>query len=152
MKIELMEILTFMWLLVAFITWLLTHLKSQKDLKVTNTVNLINNLSTVEHLLRSDLTVRKAIRKNIDLSPENIDEDLSSELSVLLDYYEFLSELYDRDVIDKESIEHLRGGLMLELYEKTKPTIEHWRSDLGRKDLYKKYEELSHKIASNNGN
>jgi len=148
MKIELMELLTFLWLLVAFFTWLLTHLKTRKDLKTTNTVNLINNLSTIEHLLKSDLAVRNAIRKNRDFSPDKIDENLADDLSVLLDYYEFLSDLYDRNEVDKSSIEHLRGQLMLETYGKSKPYIEHWRSELGRNDLYQKYENLVKKISS----
>lgn len=144
-----MEILTFLWLLVAFFTWLATHIKTKKDTKITNTVNLINNLSTVEHLLNADLEVRRAIKNNHEFDYDKIDEKLEKQLTVLLDYYEFLAELYDRDVIDNDSVEHLRGGLMLEAFEKSKSYIEHLRRKLNRNDLYKKYEVLSTKIASN---
>lgn len=143
------ELLTLLWLLVAFLTWLLTHLKSKKDQKVSNTIQIINNLSTVHHLLDADLKIRNELRSNNDFKLNEINEEVEERLVTILDYYEFLARLYWEGSADKASIEHLRGGLILELYKASSEYIQHLREQLGRPDLYEQLEKLTKEIASN---
>ncbi len=141
--------MTLLWLLVAFVTWLLTHLKTRKDQKVSNTVQVVNNLSIVSHLLDADLKIRNELKKNNDFKPNELSEELEEKLIIILDYYEFLARLYWEGVADRKSIEHLRGRLILELYKASSNYINYWRDNLGRDDLYKQLEKLSNEIAAN---
>lgn len=140
MEIKLSDVLTSLSLLIVLATWLLTHMRTKKDTKITNTVNLINHLSTVPHLLEADLSIRQVISRDDGLITDNLDEATQRDLNIILDYYEFISELYEKDIIDRESVEHLRGGLMMELYDKSRTYIESCRAELQRDDLYKKFE------------
>lgn len=147
MTLNTADMLTLAGVTFAFLTWLITHLKSQKELKLHNTINLINNLSVVEHLQQADISIRKnmlagEIPKNETLSPET-----EKALVTLLDYYEFLAELYWNKTINRKAVSHLRGGLMTQLFLWSKPYIQSQRETQARSDLWQKFEKLSMAVA-----
>ncbi|NVJ71035.1 MAG: hypothetical protein HWE08_11805 [Alphaproteobacteria bacterium] len=147
MTLNTADMLTLAGVTFAFLTWLITHLKSQKELKLHNTINLINNLSVVEHLQQADISIRKImlagkISENEALSPET-----EKALVTLLDYYEFLAELYWNKTINRKAVSHLRGGLMTQLFLWSKPYIQSQREIQTRSDLWQKFEKLSMAVA-----
>lgn len=138
MKISVVDILTLSSLVVAFITWFLTYLKSTRDSKIANTVNLINNLSTVAHLNAADLLVRKLIGE--PKKPPTFGSKNEEALIIVLDYYEFLTQLYARSLIHRESFNHLRGNLVTKTFTAAKAYINEKRNSSSRTDLYSKLE------------
>lgn len=148
---HLTEILTFLWLVVAFVTWYFSHKKAKRDAKIASTVSIINNLSVTPHLLDADLSIRRSIRRAIPFHPKHIDDTLEKNLTIILDYYEFIAQLYHDDAVDRESVKHLRGGLMLETYEATEEYINYWRKELSRDDLFKHFEEVCGVFTQENG-
>ena len=150
MEKYLTEILTFLWLAVAFFTRLFTHVRTKRIEKINNTVQLIKHLSTVPALLEADLAVRHVIRQNEGGADANQNGPFEKQLVTLLDYYEFIAQLYVDDAIDQKSVRHLRGRLIAETYQTFHPYIKKLRQDCGKRgdDLYRELELLAVELSA----
>lgn len=127
------EWLTALSILIAALTWLTTYLRGRRAKQVEHTVNIIANLSTGERLAESTFQVIRLINSKAAVPPEEIDPKIESHLVDILDYYEFLSELYFAGVLDKATVENLRGRLMKRTWHICERYIEETRNDQNRK-------------------
>lgn len=117
------EWLTALSIFVATLTWLLTYLRDRHVKQIEHTVDIIASLSTSERLAESTFQVTKLINSKTEVSPEEIDPKIEAHVVDILDYYEFLSELYFAGVLNKETVENLRGRLMKRTWHICEPYI-----------------------------
>jgi hypothetical protein len=117
--------------LVAIATYLFTHYNDKRKEKVQKTVELLMPFTTSDRLAKGNVLVSTMITN--DKTPilgesKEVDESLID----LLDYYEFLCELLEREVADKETVLQLRGRLLGKTYSILLPFIEQLRIKHGR--------------------
>jgi hypothetical protein len=117
------DILTTCSILIALLTWHISHRRDRRAKRVEYTAEVISALSTSERLAESSFIVTKLINGGARLSMDNIDRETEAHVVDILDYYEFLCDLYAKDVVDRKTIVQLRGRLMRRTWQVCAPYI-----------------------------
>jgi hypothetical protein len=137
--------LTALSIFIATVTWLVTYVRDRHAHRVAYTVAIISNLSTSDRLAESCFQLTKLINANTQVPAEGVDPKIESHVVDVLDYYEFLSELYVSEVLNKETVENLRGRLMKRTWYICKPYIEKTREKQQR-EIYSCYEQFVNEL------
>ena len=111
------DILTALSILIATITGLTTYIQNRKAQKVAHTASVIANISTSERLAESSFCITKLINSKQQISLAGLDPKTESHMVDILDYYEFLCDLYEAGVINRLTLIELRGQLMKRTWE-----------------------------------
>ncbi|HEY0100291.1 MAG TPA: hypothetical protein VGB76_15175 [Pyrinomonadaceae bacterium] len=106
------DLLTAISILIATITWLLTYFQDRSARRVAHTADIIAGISTSDRLAESSFQVTKLINSGTKVSLSEIDPKTESHVVDILDYYEFLCDLYASHVLSRRTIVDLRGRLM----------------------------------------
>ncbi len=118
------DLLTACSILFALITWYISHSHDRAAKRVEYTAEVISALSTSDRLAASSFSVTKLVNGGIKVSMENIDDETEAHVVDILDYYEFVCDLYAKDVVDRDTIVQLRGRLMRRTWQVCEPYIE----------------------------
>ncbi len=112
-------------------TWIYNHQKDKKREKIQKTVELLMPFTTSDRLAKGNVLVSSFITSGVTPICGH-EKDIDDTLIDLLDYYEFLCELLHRDVLDGDTVLHLRGRLLGKTYTILLPFIEVLREKHGR--------------------
>ena len=140
------NLLTSISILIALLTWFFTHLSSQKNQKISHTAQIIANLSTCERLAESSFQLTRLINRSTKITFSEIDEGTERYVVDILDYYEYLCDLYERGVLDRQTILTLRGKLMKKTYEACSDYIQGTR-DAQKRKVYSGFERFVKDLA-----
>lgn len=107
------EFLTAIAIVAATVTWIITHWYDRASDRVTHTTAVLASLSTSDRLAESSFQVTRLIDAGRKVSRRSgIDEKLEGHVVDILDYYEFICDLYISGVLSRKTIVELRGRLM----------------------------------------
>ncbi|MEW5926568.1 MAG: DUF4760 domain-containing protein [Gemmatimonadota bacterium] len=123
------------------ITLVATHRKDRYIQQVAHTAGILANLSTSERLAESSFQVTRLINSGATVSMSGIDPVTESHVVDILDYYEFLCDLYRNGVVNRATIEEIRGQLMKRTWILCEPYIMETRERQGRR-VYSGFEEF----------
>lgn len=127
--------LTALSIIVATATWLVTYFRDRRAHQVAHTVDVIAGLSVSDRLAESTFQVTRLINSGKPISLDDIDPKTESHVVDILDYYEFLAELCGEGVLNRKTIESLRGRLMRRTWNICEPYIAQTRA-LQRRKVY----------------
>lgn len=106
------NLLTALSVLAALFTWYVTHRRDVYHKRIEYTAEVLSALSTSDRLSESSFQVTRLINQGVRISLADIDPDVERHVVDILDYYEFLCDLYTKRVIDQKTVIQLRGRLM----------------------------------------
>jgi hypothetical protein len=135
------ERLTAASILLATITWLLSYVHDRSARKIAHTADALASLSTSERLAESSFQVTRIINSGATVSMEGLDPRLESHVVDILDYYEFLCDLYANNALNRKTIAMVRGRLMKKTWEACEPYIRETRALQGR-PVYEGFERF----------
>lgn len=136
------SILTALSILAAITTWAVAFARDRAARKMSHTADVIANLSINERLAEATFQMSKRINERAKIIVEDLDLEAERHVVDILDYYEYLCELYYREVLDKGTIIHLRGRLMRRTFEICEEYISAKRKAQQRPELYLRFEQL----------
>lgn len=139
-KLAAADLLTACSVLIAMVTWHVSHRRDIQAKRVEYTAEVIAALSTSERLAASSFVVTRLINDGARLSMETIAPDVEPHVVDVLDYYEFMCDLYTKEVVDRKTIVQLRGRLM----RRTWQTCEAYIRDTGERQNRRIYEGFEH--------
>lgn len=127
------------------IAWFVQHWRDKKKEKIQKTVELLLPFTTSSHLADGNVLMAHLIAAG---TPPTYGQDpeVDRKLIDLLDYYEFLCDLLERDVLDDDTVLSLRGNLLGTTFNLCKPYIEDLRTRHGR-GVYESIEKVVQKHA-----
>jgi len=137
------NILTSLSILLALITWLITFLRDRKIRKMNLTALTVANISTNERLAEANFQMAILINENKKIDVENLDITVERHIIDLLDYYEYLCELFHCNILDKNTVIHIRGGAILKTYKLCDDYIFAIRKKQNRPQLYSQFEQFA---------
>lgn len=123
MQINLSDFLTSVTILIALVTWLLTYQQGRTSTRHARTAEVIADLSTSDTLSESVYELTKLINAGQLVSYDTLTASIERHVVNILDYYEYLCELYQMGILSKRTIINLRGRLMVRTYEICKDYI-----------------------------
>ncbi len=117
MQINAGELLTSGAILVALVTWWVTFRQVRRSERVARTAEVIANLSVAETLAEATYQVTRLINDGKRILYDSLDESTERHVVKILDYYEYMCELYESGILSKKTIVTLRGQLMARTYD-----------------------------------
>lgn len=123
--------------LVAVVFGVTTVLQLRQSQRRQHTVELITGFQNSEVLAAADtwMTTQIGSRRQVAIDIPPADE---RHVIAILDYYEFLSSLAIRGLVDVSLLLSLRGGTMLRCYAVCRTYVEHRRRTVGG-ELYQSF-------------
>jgi len=137
------ELLTASSILVALVTWFVTHRFAARAERIRLTGQLISHLSTNPLLDEANLRISRLLREGDRLEDDDVPDDLDRDLHRVLNYYEFLCDFCALGALDRTTIIRLRGAPIHRTYEATKGYIVARRKRLKYPSLYACLERLA---------
>ena len=113
MQLNVGELLTSGAIIVALVTWWLTFQQARRLEKISRTAEVIANLSVAETLAEATYKVTRLINDGKRLAYASLDDSIERNVVKILDYYEYMCELYESGILSKRTIVTLRGQLMI---------------------------------------
>lgn len=135
------DALTAISIFVALVTWLVSHRSDIKAQRVAYTANVLSALSTNDRLAESSFQVTKLINGGARVSMRDLDPGIEAHVVDILDYYEFLCDLYIKRVVDRRTILQLRGRLMRRTWNVCETYIRE-TGDLQNRKVYDGFEQF----------
>ena len=132
MQINVGELLTSGAIIVALVTWWITFQQARRSEKISRTAEVIANLSVSETLAEATYQVTRLINDRRRLSYASLDVRTERNVVKILDYYEYMCELYESGILSKKTIVTLRGQLMIRTYDACEGYIMETRNRQGR--------------------
>lgn len=126
--------------MVAIVFGVTTVLQLRQSQRRQHTVELITNFQSTETLAAADIWMAGRIAAGRPVGGDVTPEE-SQHVITILDYYEFLSTLGARGIIDVRLLLRLRGGTMKRCFDTCRMYIEHRRAQVGD-ELYRSFETL----------
>src|SRR5215469_4701917 len=117
MQINLSDFLTSGAILVALVTWWATFRQQRISDRAARTAEVIANLSISDKLAEAAYQLTRLLNAGEKVSYDTIDESTERHVVSILDYYEYLCELYESGVLSKTTIVNVRGQLMAYTYK-----------------------------------
>src|SRR5258708_4968358 len=122
MHIDVSDLLTSSAILVAVVTWWVTFQQARRSEKIARTAEVIANLSVSDSLAEATYQVTRLINDGRKIAYNTLDEATEQHVVKILDYYEYMCELYESGILSKATIVTLRGRLMVRTWD----TCEHY--------------------------
>jgi hypothetical protein len=122
MQVNVGELLTSGAILVALATWWLTFQQARRSEKIARTAEVIANLSVSDSLAEATFQVTRLINDGRKVTYNTLDQTAERHVVKILDYYEYMCELYESGILSKATIVALRGRLMVRTWD----TCEHY--------------------------
>jgi hypothetical protein len=141
MQVNVGDILTSCAVLVALVTWWVTYRQARRSERVARTAEVIANLSVSEPLAEATYQVTRLINNGERVLYNSVDESTERNVVKILDYYEYMCDLYESGVLSRETIASLRGNLMARTYVTCEDYILESRKRQGRQ-LYAAFERF----------
>lgn len=141
MQVNIGELLTSGAILVALVTWLLTFQQVRRSERAARTAEVIANLSVSETLAEATYQVTKLINDGQLVLYSSLQESTERHVVKILDYYEYMCELYESGILSKRTIVILRGQLMARTYDTCENYILETRNRQGRQ-VYEAFERF----------
>ncbi|THV37161.1 DUF4760 domain-containing protein [Glycomyces buryatensis] len=126
--------------MVAVVFGATTVLQVRQSQRRQHTVDLITNFQSTETLAAADMWMAERIAAGRPVDAD-VTPDESLHAITILDYYEFLSMLGARGIIDVRLLLELRGGTMKRCFDTCRGYIEHRQAQVGD-ELYRYFETL----------
>ncbi len=111
------DFLTSATILVALVTWWVTFRQARRSERVARTAEIIANLSVSDALAEATFQVTRLINAGEKVLYDSLDESSERHVVKILDYYEYICDLYESGILSKETIISLRGNLMARTYD-----------------------------------
>lgn len=141
MQVDIAESLTSGAILVALVTWWLTFQNARRSEKIARTAEVIANLSVSDALAEATYQVTRLINEGKKLSCSVLDEAAERHVVKILDYYEYMCELYESGILNRATIASLRGQLMVRTYNTCEQYISETRKRQKR-HIYSAFERF----------
>jgi hypothetical protein len=141
MHVNMNDLLTTCAILVALVTWWVTFLQARRTERVARTAEIIANLSVAEALAEATYQVTRLINAGVRVRYESLDESSERHVVKILDYYEYMCDLYESGILSKKTIIALRGNLMARTWETCEDYILETRRRQGRQ-VYAAFERF----------
>jgi len=141
MQLNVGELLTSGAIIVALVTWWLTFQQARRSEKISRTAEVIANLSVSETLAEATYQVTRLINDGRRLAYASLDDPTERNVVKILDYYEYMCELYESGILSKRTIVTLRGQLMIRTYDACEDYIMETRNRQGRQ-VYEAFERF----------
>jgi hypothetical protein len=138
---QISDVLTSATILVAIITWRITFQRGRQSEKTARTAEVIANISTSEHLAEATYQVSRLINAGRRIRYDGLDQSTERWVVMLLDYYEYMCELYESGILSKTTIVNLSGRLMVRTYDACEQYISETRKRQNRQ-VYAAFERL----------
>lgn len=151
MQLNVSDLLTSGAIMVALITWWVTFRQSRRSEKVARTAEVIANLSVSDALAEATYQVTKLINDGTKISYSSLDENTERHVVKILDYYEYMCELYESGILSKSTIAALRGNLMARTYVTCGNYIQETRKRQNRQ-VYEAFERFVEDFRRSAGN
>jgi hypothetical protein len=116
MQVNVGDLLTSCTILVALVTWWVTFQQARRSERAARTADVIANLSVSEALAEATYQVTRLINDGERVLYSSLDESTERHVVKILDYYEYMCDLYESGILSKETIVSLRGNLMVRTY------------------------------------
>ena len=117
MQVNVGDILTSCAVLVALVTWWVTYQQARRSERVARTAEVIANLSVSEALAEATYQVTRLINDGEQVLYNSLDESTERHVVKILDYYEYMCDLYESRILSRRTIVSLRGNLMARTYD-----------------------------------
>jgi hypothetical protein len=117
MQVNVGDLLTSGAILVALVTWWVTFRQARQTERVARTAEVIANLSVSEPLAEATYQVTKLINNGERVQYSPLDEATERHLVKILDYYEYMCDLYESGILSRATIISLRGNLMARTWD-----------------------------------
>lgn len=141
MHVNVDDLLTSCAILVALVTWWLTFWQARRTERVARTAEIIANLSVSEALGEATYQVTKLINNRARVLYDSLDESSERHVVKILDYYEYMCDLYESGILSKRTIVSLRGNLMARTWDTCEDYILETRRRQGRQ-VYAAFERF----------
>ena len=149
-RINVSDLLTSGAILVALVTWWVTFQQARRSEKIARTAGVIENLSVSESLAEATFQVTKLINDGKCISYNTLDPDTERHVVKILDYYEYMCELYQSGILSKATIATLRGRLMVRTWDICEHYILETRKRQ-RREIYSAFERFVQESSSTHG-
>ena len=117
MQININDVLTSGTILVALVTWLATFRRGRRSEREARTAEVIANLSVSESLAEATYQVTRLINEGRRVRYGYIDDSTERHVVKILDYYEYMCDLFESGILSRETVVSLRGQLMIRTYD-----------------------------------
>jgi hypothetical protein len=141
MHVNVDDLLTSCAILVALVTWWLTFWQARRTERVARTAEIIANLSVAEALAEATYQVTRLINNGAQVLYDSLDESTERHVVKILDYYEYMCDLYESGILSKRTIVSLRGNLMARTWDMCEDYILETRRRQGRQ-VYAAFERF----------
>jgi hypothetical protein len=141
MHVNVDDLLTSCAILVALVTWWLTFWQARRTERVARTAEIIANLSVAEALAEATYQVTRLINNGARVLYDSLDESTERHVVKILDYYEYMCDLYESGILSKRTIVSLRGNLMARTWDMCEDYILETRRRQGRQ-VYAAFERF----------
>jgi hypothetical protein len=141
MQVNVGDLLTSCAILVALMTWWVTFLQARRTERVARTAEVIANLSVAEPLAEATYQVTRLINDGARVLYSSLDESTERHVVKILDYYEYICELYESGILSRPTIISLRGNLMARTWDTCGDYIAETRRRQGRQ-VYAAFERF----------
>jgi hypothetical protein len=135
------DLLTSGAILVALVTWWVTFQQARRSEKIARTARVIENLSVSDSLAEATYQVTKLINDAKKISYNTLDPATERHVVKILDYYEYMCELYESGILSKATITTLRGRLMIRTWDTCQHYILETRNRQQR-EIYSSFERF----------
>jgi hypothetical protein len=122
------DLLTSCAVLVALVTWWVTFQHARRSERSSRTAEVIANLSVSDALAEATYQVTRLINDRERILYNSVDESTERHIVKILDYYEYMCDLYETGILSRETIVSLRGNLMARTYDTCQDYILETRS------------------------
>lgn len=117
MQVNVGDLLTSCAVLVALVTWWVTFQQARRSERAARTAEVIANLSVSDALAEATYQVTRLINSRVQILYSSVDESTERHVVKILDYYEYICDLYESGILSRKTIVSLRGNLMARTYD-----------------------------------
>ena len=135
------DILTSCTIMVALVTWWVTYQQVRRSERVARTAEVIANLSVSEPLAEATYQVTRLINNGERILYDSLDEATERHVVKIIDYYEYMCDLYESGILSRGTIVSLRGNLMARTYDACEEYILETRRRQ-RRQVYEAFERF----------
>lgn len=150
MHVNINDLLTSGAILVALGTWWFTFQQARRSEKIARTAQIIANLSVSDSLAEGTYRVTRLINEGRKISYNTLDQETERHVVKILDYYEYMCELYESGILSRPTIVSLRGRLMVHTWDTCKDYILETRQRQKR-EIYSAFERFTENTRNSHG-
>ena len=116
MNISVSDGLTSATIIVALVTWWITFRRERAADKAARTAEVLAAFSLSEPLVEASFQLTRRINNGEKVPYDGLDPATERNVITVLDYYEYLCELYESGILSRRTIATIRGRLMVRTF------------------------------------